>query len=159
MEGGIDASSVHIPIGDIDRRQINRALDPGGARHSDDRVRNPGIPQGKLQRRRGQRHPVPIADCRDLADPVDHLLGCLLVRIARVRIRTLGEHSAAVRCGVQYGDAALGRDGEERIGGGVEQRVAIVRDDGVEDAELDVFDLQVDRPRGDAKVVDQPCSL
>ena len=79
-----------------------------------------------------------LADRIHLSHPIhDDRIGGL-IGITRIGVGAFRENAAAVGGGVQHGDAHLGGQVEQRRRGAVQQRIAVVRDEGLEDAGLDV---------------------
>ena len=76
----------------------------------------------------------------------------LAIHVARVGTWSFGEQTAAVRRRVDDGHASSGRQIEQWIGVAIQQGVPVVTDHRFEAAKIDVFQHQVDRPAGEAKM-------
>jgi hypothetical protein len=134
--------------------QAQRLGDVVGVGWANDGRGDARVADGELEGGGGQGHVEVLADLRDLAGAGQDVGRRGLVGVAGVRLGAASEQAAAVRGGVEDGQAAPRGEVDQWPGGAVEQRVAVVGDDGLEGAGLDVADQHVDRAARDAEVLD-----
>ena len=139
--------------------ELDQAVDALGLRDADDRRDDPRVAGRELDRGGGERDVVAGAGGVQRLDPREDLRARLAVAVVALRLRRAREHAAAERRRVERGDAELLRLVEQRLGGLVDQREAVVREHDVEGAGADVLPQQVDRPAGDAEVGDHALLL
>ena len=114
------------------RGPVDGLRDPFWLADADDGGGDARIAHGELQRGGTGRNAVPGADLLDPRHGRQHLGRCLLVDVARVRGRSLGQHAPRIGGGIEHGHAA-GLGQVHHLGGiAVHQREAVVGDDRVE---------------------------
>src|SRR4051812_8949410 len=97
---------------------------------------------------------MPLGDRGVAAHAVNHLWGCLLIGIAGVGVRALGQHAAAVGRRVEHRHAPSDSGVDEWFGRAVEEGVAVVVNYRIEKPGFDVLELHGYWAPRDAEVTD-----